>query len=135
MGNPSGTGSNSGADPGGQSMGGTRGSGGGATHGGNGGNNHSGEGGKRKKKRLIGAGIQTHFVEGQGPQLGTLLNPAYQFQIDAQKKRQAADLERRKKIKPIADPEAKESERRKKASKRRREGRLGTLLSNPETLG
>ena len=102
------------------------------------GNQHSGEGGEggnkpRRKKK--GVGVQTHFVEGQGPQLGTLLNPAYQFQIDAQKKRQAADLERRKKIKPIADPEAKESERRKKASRRRREGWLGTLLSNPETLG
>ena len=47
------------------------------------------------------------------------------------------DFQRRKKtIKPIADPEAGDAERRKKSARRRNQGRLGTLLSQPsETLG
>ena len=39
----------------------------------------------------------------------------------------------RSKIKPIADPEADKSERRKTAARRRQGGRVGTVLS--ETLG
>jgi len=47
----------------------------------------------------------------------------------------AAKQEARKRIQPIADPAAGEAERRKKAARRRMRGRLGTLLSNRESLG
>ena len=40
----------------------------------------------------------------------------------------------RKRIKPIADPEAGQSERRRRAARRRMKGRLGTMLSERETL-
>ena len=72
-------------------------------------------------------GILTHFVGPKGEkgfkdQKAGALDP---------------DFQRRKKtIKPIADPEAGDAERRKKSARRRNQGRLGTLLSQPsETLG
>jgi hypothetical protein len=42
--------------------------------------------------------------------------------------------EARKRIQPIVDPEAGRSERRRKAARRRMRGRLGTLLSERQTL-
>ena len=43
--------------------------------------------------------------------------------------------ERRSKIKAIKDPNADDSENRKKAAKRRKTGRAGTMLTNREGLG
>jgi hypothetical protein len=40
----------------------------------------------------------------------------------------------RKRIQPIADPESGRSERRRKAARRRMRGRLGTLLSERQSL-
>jgi len=43
--------------------------------------------------------------------------------------------EARSKIKAIPNPEEGQSERRRSAARRRKKGRIGTILSNSETLG
>ena len=92
----------------------------------------------------------THYVEGQDP-LMPLPRPsgpsgrdrsqldwdAYERRsgaILAQKREFAAKAKVRAKIKPIADPEEGKAKRRKTAARRRQRGRLGTMLTQRETL-
>ena len=55
--------------------------------------------------------------------------------VRAQNKQYAREDAARARIKPIADPEAGQAARRKRAARRRMRGRLGTLLSERESLG
>ena len=55
---------------------------------------------------------------------------------EAARERQFFSLQdARKRIKPIADPDAEKANLRRQSSRRRMRGRLGTLLSQRETLG
>lgn len=80
-------------------------------------------------------GVQ-HTIEGMGK---VYKSPKFMraFGLDTRDKARAATqkMTARSRIKPIADPEAGQSERRRRAARRRMKGRLGTMLSERETLG
>ena len=81
-----------------------------------------------------------HFIEGQpkvssatipgSPWAQRLADIGIGHRIDRFDQQQKA----RQRITPIADPEAGKQERRRTAARKRMRGRLGTLLSNRETL-
>ena len=91
----------------------------------------------------------THIVEGREPlsmepfegdklsyrddSWKTVQNRRFQKKLTAQKEEYRLIDEARKKIKPIADPDAEKSERRKKRARQGLTGRLGTILT--ERLG
>ena len=62
-------------------------------------------------------------------------NKASKSKYDAQVKRFQMVQAARSRIKPIADPEAGQADRRRTAARRRMRGRLGTLLTERQTLG
>ena len=122
---------NSGTGSGSASSGASKGRGGGV-----GSASHGGEGGGRKIPTLLDSLLQTHFVEGQGAMLGTALNPSTQKRINAQQAEWDAQFALRKKIKPIRDPDKVDVTAKKKRTKQKQRGRVGTTtLSNAETLG
>jgi len=58
-------------------------------------------------------------------------DPSVKAALDVFQRKQKA----RQRIAPIADPEAGQAERRRRAARRRMRGRLGTMLSERDTLG
>ena len=79
---------------------------------------------------------QTHFVEGHAAKLGSLGKKAKRGDIAAQQSRWDAEFALRKKIKPIRDPDKVDVTSKKKRTKQKQRGRVGTTtLSNAETLG
>jgi len=83
--------------------------------------------------------IASNVVAGESPL--TYLQFVDQYGISeggirftAQEEKSKTRAEARSKIKPIADPKEDQAERRKRAARRRRGGRLGTILTG-ETLG
>ena len=97
-----------------------------------------GDPGKRDyRKTLLGMLTeQTHFVEGHAAKLGSLGKKASKADIAAQQARWDAEFALRKKIKPIRDPDEVDVTAKKKRTKQKQHGRVGTTtLSNAETLG
>ena len=97
-----------------------------------------GDPGKRDaRKTLLGMLTeQTHFVEGHAAKLGSLGKKASKADIAAQKAGWDAEFALRKKIKPIRDPDKVDVTSKKKRTKQKQRGRVGTTtLSNAETLG
>ena len=90
-----------------------------------------------KTKTLLGMLTeQTHFVEGHAAKLGSLGKKASRADIAAQQARWDAEFALRKKIKPIRDPDKVDVTSKKKRTKQKQRGRVGTTtLSNAETLG
>ena len=76
---------------------------------------------------IEGAPIGSHYT---GKSMSFKEAGRIKTSIEADKRKQAE----RKKITPIADPLAGVSERRRKAARQRMRGRLGTMLSERETL-
>lgn len=80
-------------------------------------------------------GVQ-HTIEGMGK---VYKSPKFMraFGLDTRDEARASrqKMTARSRIASIADPEAGQAERRRKASRRRMRGRLGTMLSERETLG
>jgi len=97
-----------------------------------------GDPGKRDYRRTLLGMLteQTHFVEGHAAKLGSLGKKASKADIAAQQARWDAEFALRKKIKPIRDPDEVDVTAKKKRTKQKQHGRVGTTtLSNAETLG
>lgn len=83
--------------------------------------------------------LSTHYIGGREPlsyewkEYGEHGESRHVLTKESRRQQEENRLEdiARKKIKPIADPDAEKSNRRKQSARRRMKGRLGTILSQP----